>query len=157
MSEIRLVIVEKDLAFSGDVHGSTGDRVVAALSAEPNTLEELETALVKYQRPRDTASRYDLDLLPAGRCHFVRYDTGRILIDLYAKLIVIDSDYSDPEREGVVYFHNGHYRTSEEIAYKLADHWTITHNVSNWRGMQKSLRNSRELRETNGTADVVKN
>ena len=155
MSEISLVIVEKDLAFSGQVHGATGDRVIAALSAEPDTLKELEVALVKYQKPWSFSDRYDLDLLPG--CQFTRYDVGRILIDLYAKLIVIDSDYSDPEREGVVYFHNGHYRTSEEIAYKLADHWTITHNVSNWRGMQKSLRNSRELRETNGTADVVKN
>jgi len=51
MSEIRLNIVDWERTISGQVHGSVGDAVVAALSAEPETIHELELALERFVRP----------------------------------------------------------------------------------------------------------
>jgi hypothetical protein len=42
MSEVRLVVREVAGDWSGTIHGSCADRAVAALSADPVTLEELE-------------------------------------------------------------------------------------------------------------------
>ena len=42
MSEIRLIIREAEADWSGIVHGGSGDLAIAALSADPVTLKELE-------------------------------------------------------------------------------------------------------------------
>ena len=45
MSEVRLNILDRIGTINGTVHGSVADAVVAALSAEPETIADLETAL----------------------------------------------------------------------------------------------------------------
>lgn len=130
MSEVQLVVREWNQDWSGPVHGSQADRAIAALSADPMTLEELELALGRFSKP-NLGDRHDLGLEPGLRDH--RYDAGRIVIDLAARLVVIDSDYSDPDREGVVYYHNGQYRTSHALPYQLADDWLFTHAFWDWR------------------------
>ena len=51
MSEVRLVVREADEDWSGTVHGSTAMRAIAALSADPVTLDELETAVGRFEKP----------------------------------------------------------------------------------------------------------
>src|SRR5437867_7560226 len=48
MSEVKLNIVDAQRISSGTVHGSIADACVAALSAEPETVAELEAALTRY-------------------------------------------------------------------------------------------------------------
>jgi hypothetical protein len=55
MSEVRLIIREVDRDWSGTVHGSTAHAAVAALSADPTTFAELESALARYEN-RSTAA-----------------------------------------------------------------------------------------------------
>jgi hypothetical protein len=53
MSEVRLVIRDAACDLSGTIHGSDADRLVAALTAEPETIEELDGAvrrLIKTDR-----------------------------------------------------------------------------------------------------------
>jgi hypothetical protein len=50
MSEVRLLIREADRCWSGTVHASVADMAVAALSADPITLAELEAACGRYAR-----------------------------------------------------------------------------------------------------------
>jgi len=130
VSEVQLVVREWNQDWSGPVHGSQADRAIAALSADPLTLEELELALGRFSKP-NLGDRHDLGLEPGLRDH--RHDAGRIVIDLAARLVAIDSDYSDPDREGVVYYHNGVYRTSHALPYRLADEWMFTHAFWDWR------------------------
>jgi hypothetical protein len=130
MSEVQLVVREWNQDWSGAVHGSQADRAIAALSADPLTLEELELALGRFSKP-NLGDRHDLGLEPGLRDH--RHDAGRIVIDLAARLVAIDSDYSDPDREGVVYYHNGQYRTSHALPYRLADEWMFIHAFWDWR------------------------
>ena len=137
MSEVQLVVREWNQDWSGPVHGSQADRAIAALSADPLTLEELEVALGRFSKP-NLGDRHDLGLELGLRDH--RYDAGRIVIDLAARLVAIDSDYSDPDREGVVYYHNGQYRTSHALPYQLAEEWVFTHAFWDWRQMATDRR-----------------
>jgi hypothetical protein len=67
MSEVRLVIRDAFRAISGTPHGAFADAVVAALSTEPETIEELDAGLANLNGPaslkwlffRDTHVRAD--------------------------------------------------------------------------------------------------
>jgi hypothetical protein len=51
MSEVRLNIRDARREISGQPHGSFAQSVIAALSAEPETIEELELALERFAAP----------------------------------------------------------------------------------------------------------
>lgn len=53
MSEVTLNVLDASRAVHGRVHGGVADRLVAALSADPETIEELEAALARFQKPVD--------------------------------------------------------------------------------------------------------
>ena len=53
MSEVKLNLVDAEQTLVGTVHGSIADACVAALSAEPETIAELEAALARYVKPVD--------------------------------------------------------------------------------------------------------
>ena len=48
MSEIKLNLIDAQQILCGTIHGSMGDACVAALSAEPESIAELEAALKRY-------------------------------------------------------------------------------------------------------------
>lgn len=50
MSEVKLNLIDSQQILQGKVHGSIADACVAALSAEPETISELEAALARYVR-----------------------------------------------------------------------------------------------------------
>src|SRR5437868_4999726 len=66
MSEVRLVVRGSDGDWSGNMHGSYVDRAIAALSADPTTLDEFETAVARFARPRKN-SRFFANLTPGLR------------------------------------------------------------------------------------------
>jgi hypothetical protein len=51
MSQITATILDKDRAIHNQPHGSLVDVLVAALSAEPETIEELEAAMKRFLVP----------------------------------------------------------------------------------------------------------
>ena len=83
MSEVRLVLREEGRDWSGTIHGSCADRAVAALSADPVTLEELEVAVTRFAKPVPK-SRFFANLSPGLRDQ--SYDAGLVVIDLVARL-----------------------------------------------------------------------
>ena len=85
MSDVRLVVREEGRDWSGTIHGSFADRAIAALSADPVTLAELEAAMARFARPNPdrpllASLKPGLDAEP--------YDAGLVVIDLAARLIV---------------------------------------------------------------------
>ena len=120
MSEVRLVVREAQQDWSGTIHGSDADRAVAALSADPLTMEDLEMAVARFAK-RDPDHRYFCNLGP-GSCA-EPYDAGLVVIDLVARLVVVNSTYSSPGREGYVDYHNGRCCTDKSLRYHLADDW----------------------------------
>ena len=93
MSYIRLNLTDYDRTISGDVHGGIGDAVIASLSAEPETIHELELALARFHRPIEGWSA--LASLRPGE-NFEPYDAGIMIVDLAAQVVMIDSTYSAP-------------------------------------------------------------
>ena len=95
MSCIRLNLIDFSQIVSGDVHGSIGDAVIAALSAEPETIGELELAVGRFIKPIAGWSPF-VSLHPGE--NFEPYDAGIVIVDLAARIIMLDSTYSAPMR-----------------------------------------------------------
>jgi hypothetical protein len=99
MSEVRLVIREAGRDRSGTIHASCADRAVAALGADPVTMEELELATERFARPIPKG-RFFANLSP-GLCA-EPHDAGLVVIGLVARLVVVDSTDSSPGPVGIV-------------------------------------------------------
>lgn len=93
------------------------DRAIAALSADPVTLAELDAAYARFRKR--TPGRSFFGNLSAGFSD-EPYDAGIVVIDLVARLIFVDSTYSSAGPEGRVRYHNGHCATDTSLPYHLA-------------------------------------
>ncbi|HUG70920.1 MAG TPA: hypothetical protein VMM76_24440 [Pirellulaceae bacterium] len=129
MSEVRLVVCEAQCHWSGTVHASWADRAIAALSADPVTLEELEAAFARFAMP--SAESRSLANLSRGFCD-EPYDAGVVVIDLAARLVAVESTYSFPSRNGTVCYHDGRCATDVALPYHLADDWLILAHLESW-------------------------
>jgi hypothetical protein len=139
MSEVRLVLRDAKRELSGNIHGSVVDRVVAALSAEPETIAELESALSRFER---AAGGGTFGWFRAGS-HNEPYDAGLVVIDLAARLIAAESTYSSPSRNGAILYHDGDAATDQWVHYHLPDDWQISSQVWNWRPLAEARRRER--------------
>lgn len=93
MSCIRLNLTDQQQTLSGGVHGGVGDAVIAALSAEPESIHELELAVARFVKPIGDWSPF-APLHPGE--NFEPYDAGVVIVDLAARVVMIDSTYSAP-------------------------------------------------------------
>jgi hypothetical protein len=159
MSEVKLNLVDEERVLHGVIHGSFVDACVAALSAEPETIAELEAALLRYIKPRNTDGyftwfysnncptkaltdssesaaelRAALDAEP--------WDAGIVVIDLAARIVAIDSLYSQPGPEGEVFYHDGAALTDIPILYRVPEDWLFVNSVDAYRWSRE-----RHLRE----------
>ena len=96
MSELVVTIRDANRSVCGHVHGRVVDKLVAALSADPETIEELQAAVMRFVPPDDSS--------PIA--HFRRgeddepYDAGVCIIDLAAQYVAYESSYSSLGRRG---------------------------------------------------------
>lgn len=140
MSEVRLVVREAGRDWSGNVHGSWADRAIAALSADPVTLTELEAACARYALP-DPDRPFFANLSPGLRDE--PFDAGIVVIDLVARLVLVDSTYSSPEPTGDVCYHDGDCATDMWLRYHLADDWLFLFDHLYWAGAADQRRRER--------------
>lgn len=132
MSEVQLVVRAEGGDWSGPVHGSFADLAIAALSADPVTLHELERAAARFARLAPDRARFR-NLSP-GICD-EPYDAGLVVIDLLGRLVVVDSTYSSPSSTGYVHYHDGCHATDVPLRYHLADDWLFVRDSLKWRGL----------------------
>jgi hypothetical protein len=148
MSELKLNLVDSERILHGIVHGSIADACVAALSAAPETIAELEAALARFIKPCDSigpfASLCAIDYRPdagastqetesierfSAALDTQRWDAGVVVIDLAARIVAGESFYSQPEPEGQVCYHDGHAATDISIMYLVPDDWLFVNSV----------------------------
>jgi hypothetical protein len=103
MSEVRMVVREAQRDWSGTIHGSHTSEAIAALSADPVTMEELETAVGRFVK-RNPERRYFSNLRPGSNAE--PYDAGLVVIDLVARVVVVNSTYSSPGPKGTIWHRN---------------------------------------------------
>ncbi|SIN87812.1 hypothetical protein SAMN05444166_1403 [Singulisphaera sp. GP187] len=140
MSEVRLVVREASHDWSGTIHASCADRAIAALSADPVTLMELDAAVARFAKP-DAQRRFFANL-SLGMCS-ESHDAGLVVIDLIARLVVVDSTYSSAGPEGVVEYHDEKCCTETGLRYHLADDWLISSDRGQWRCVADERRRER--------------
>src|SRR5882724_710590 len=132
MSEIKLNLIDSQTILTGTIHGSVGDRCVAALSAEPETIKELESALSRYERCPPNLSSFPTfigkSILPL-QLDTESYDAGILIIDLAARIVACNSTYSQPGPEGQVEYHDGTQCTCLPILYRVPDDWLFLNSV----------------------------
>ena len=122
MSEVKLNLVDGQQILVGTVHGSIADACIAALSAEPETIAELEAALARYVKQvdqfgpsRSFRSRAEIDT--------ESWDAGVVIIDLEMRVVAAESSYSHPHPEGEVFYHNGTQSTDVSVLYRVPKDW----------------------------------
>jgi hypothetical protein len=144
MSEVKLNLIDSQETLHGTIHGSVADAAVAALSAEPETIAELEAALARYIKPRDAVSPFasfcstkvglqsdsvginlpGLDLEP--------WDAGIVVIDLAARIVAAESTYSMPRAGGEIQYHDGTQSTDVAVLYRVPDDWLFVSSLAEY-------------------------
>jgi hypothetical protein len=140
VSEVRLVVREAECDWSGRIHGGSADRAIAALSADPVTLTELEAAIARFDKM--AANGRPLVHLSPG-LNDEPHDAGLVVIDLVARLVVVDSTYSAPQRSGFAWYHDGRRDSDTQVRYDLAEDWLFLSDGTQWRAVAEARR--REL------------
>ena len=137
MSEIKLNLIDSQSILKGTIHASIGDSCVAALSAEPETIAELQAALERYEKCAPNFSTiFDRSSVPDTE----PYDAGLLMIDLAARIVVCDSTYSMPGPRGSVRYHDGTQCTDLRIQYWLPDDWLFVDSAEEYEGTQANRR-----------------
>jgi len=141
MSEMRIIIRDADREIEADRHGSFAECVVAALSAEPETIEELDTALERFIERN--GKDFFGDFVPAAE--YAYYDAGLLIVDLAARLVVCDSTYLAATREGSVRYHDGKSETDIDVRYHLSEDWLLVEDSTDWEALAEDRRGERLL------------
>ncbi len=139
MSQITMTIIDPSGAIHGRPHGSFADLAVAALSAEPETIEELEAALARFITPGE---REHLATWSGGACD-EPFDAGICIVDLAARLVVLRSRYSSPGPKGEVQYRDNQSDTEIWVPYHLSDDWAFSQNLEAWEGLAEKRRRQR--------------
>ncbi|HND52721.1 MAG TPA: hypothetical protein PLV92_10010, partial [Pirellulaceae bacterium] len=114
---------------TGRVERDLARAAVAALTAEPETIEELETAVGRFLRPLDADS--PLQLLKAGDSD-EPWDAGLVMIDLPSRVIVAATDDDSFVRAGAIEWLDDAARQRVKIPFWLPDDWLMVTSRETW-------------------------
>ena len=143
MSEVKLNIIDAQRTVTGTIHGSVADSCVAALSAEPETIAELETALGRYNKPLE-GERLLSCFRSSAEIDSEPWDAGLVIIDLAARIVATESTYSQPQPEGEVRYHDGTQATDISVPYRLPTDWLFVNSVDAYHWSAERRREQRE-------------
>lgn len=135
MSEVKLNLIDSERVLHGEIHGSMPDRCVAALSAEPETIAELDAALNRYVKPIEARSHFasfhslEYGLNTCPELDTEPWDAGIVVIDLAARIVASESSYSQPAPDGQVSYHDGHSATEISVLYRVPENWLFVNSV----------------------------
>jgi hypothetical protein len=137
MSEVRVNILDSGRCITGTVHGSIGDSIVAGLSDEPETIEELEWATARYIKPMNDVRLFaefsnGVDVKP--------WDAGILFIDLAARVVASESSYSAPSAEGQVQYHNGAKAIDVWLPYSAPHDWLFFNTIAEYQSIRDERR-----------------
>jgi len=142
MSELKINILDASRAINGILHGSFADAILAGLTAEPETIEELEDAMSRFARKADNERHLDgfLDGVDEEP-----WDAGIIFVDLAARVFAAESSYSILMPEGEVQYHNGHELTEVWLPYRVPHDWLFLDSVAEFRSVADARRAERSV------------
>jgi len=140
MSEVTLNIRDAKGSVTGRLHAGRVDAVLAALSAEPETIEELEIATARFHKPSLEFGLF-YNLKP-GFCE-KKWDTGIVTFDLTARLVWWDTNYSEYQPTAEIEYHNGQYLTEDWVIFQLPDDWEMVESFEEFESKAPQRRQQR--------------
>jgi hypothetical protein len=144
MSEILLNVLDAERSIHSRVHGNHADRVIAALSADPESIEDLDSALGRYM---DRSGRRGLfEDWNDGVCP-EPWDAGIVWVDLPARLVASDSTYSSLEQHAAVLWPGAEPQSDLTLPYHLSDEWLLTEDVEQFERLSQQRRAARQATE----------
>jgi hypothetical protein len=142
MSEVRLNILDASRALCGTIHGSVADAVIAGLSTEPVTIEELQNAMARFIKPVNDFRPFAAFDAGTNR---EPWDAGIIFIDLAARIVATESSYCMPSAEGRVQYHDGVQATDVWLPYRAPEDWLFVNSVAQYEGILHRRRAERRV------------
>lgn len=137
MSEVMLVIIDREGAVHGEIHGSAADAAVASLSAEPETIDELRSAMARFSARREERP---FAWFVRGECE-EPWDAGIVIVDLAARVVAIKSTCCYPSRQGKVRYRD---RAPDVwVHYTVPDDWFFTSSLLEWEAVRAQRRSNR--------------
>jgi hypothetical protein len=140
MSEIMLNVRDADGALHTTVHASRVEPLVAALSADPETIAELQAALSRFlpvDARREFFARWRSGIRPTP------WDAGLCVIDLAARVVVLQSSYSRPGPRGAVTQPHASHERDAAVRYHVAEDWLFLHEGQDWEALADERRRQR--------------
>lgn len=140
MSEIRINILDASRAINGTLHGSMADVVLAGLSAEPETIEELEESMARFAKPSNNERHLTLFFNGVNE---EPWDAGIVFVDLAARVFSAESSYSILMTEGEVQYHNSRHLTEVWLPYRVTRDWFFLDSVDQFKAAADQRRAER--------------
>jgi hypothetical protein len=140
MSEIRINILDASHAINGALHGSMADAILAGLSAEPETIEELKDSMARFAKPVDNM-RHLAEF--SNGVNEEPWDAGIMFVDLAARVFSAETSYSILMPEGEVQFHNGRKLTDVWLPYRVTCDWLFLNSVDEYKAVADRRRTRR--------------
>ena len=129
MLQTMVSLIDRGRAIHVQVHDALVDIALAALSAEPVTIEELQAAMTRYVE----ASVAEFFFAERGEGLAKRSaEGGHMIIDFSAKLLVNDTPIPEMPRLGNVLACDEYTALEEWIPYRIPDDWEMVCESSGW-------------------------
>lgn len=128
MSEVKLNLIDAEQTLVGTVHGSIAEACIAALSAEPETIADLEAALRRYVKPVDQVGTFE-SFRPAKDIDTEPWDAGIVIVDLEVRVVAAESSCFLPRPDGEVFYHDGGQSTDVSVLYCVPKEWKFFHSL----------------------------
>lgn len=142
MPKIKLIIRDANVDLSGIVSAVLADQVIAALSADPLSLPELNAALDRFtlESPSDG---YFSDFDP--RVDQDPLESDVVIIDLPARLVVINSTECSAGQSGAIRLDNIECLGNDSLwlDYQCGEDWLFAYNHHAWEAIAEARRRAR--------------
>jgi hypothetical protein len=150
-NELMVSIIDADRAVHDAMPAGMADTILAALAAEPETLEELQTAVARYDR--HIVREGFLQALAEG-VNEETWDAGVMIIDLPARLVVADTEPAlyQPAPHGYALYvpdpppDDWLQIPDDEVVwvrYELPGDWRFVNSLAGWRELAAERRRDR--------------
>lgn len=142
MSTLRLLVIAADGSWSGIVPRELAIQSIAALSADPSTLEELQAALGRFvSLPPGNLPL--ADLLPGE--WDTPHDAGIVILELVGQLVVARAKGVTLTHKGDVFWQIGEelpFLESTDVClpYELSADWLLCEHLDGWRELAAERR-----------------
>jgi hypothetical protein len=129
MSELRLNIIDRKASINGSVHDGIADAVIAALSAEPETIAELDAALDRFIKP--VGDVRPLGTFREGLCKET-LGAGIIIVDMAARIAAAESQTWTLLGQGRMLYQDGSDSSDLWLRYRAPDDWLFLNSIAEY-------------------------